>query len=777
LHWAAGALAELGLVSAGLNGSTASVGILFACGAAFSLAGEADDAAFKKQVAPLLQHSCLECHAGEEPEADLDLSGFADGSRKLDEAGVWRRVRDQLRANKMPPKKKPRPAKAEVDGALAWIDAKLAELRAAHAIDPGTVTLRRLNRVEYQNTIRDLVGVDFDAQGLFPTDDVGYGFDNIGDVLSISDVLLEKYVSAAERIAREAIVVADPRHPPERVLTDSELDERGGVESRNGGWSLYSNGSIDATLEIERAGDYVFRARAWAQQAGPDPARIEFELDHKRVALLDVFAKQDVPELYEARVALAPGKHRLSAGFGNDFYDPKNPDKSQRDRNLFIEQISFAGPIGASVPSEFQQRFVAAHEGRSARELVEELATRAWRRPPAKEEVDRLLALAPKDSKRDQTLRAALEALLASPRFLFRTEADPPDAKAGSVRDLDDFELATRLSYFLWSSMPDDELFTLAASKKLRDDATLHAQVVRMLRDARASALTANFAGQWLQLRNLERASPDATRFPNFDDDLRAAMHAETAMLFEAVLRENRPLRELIDPDFTFVNERLARHYGIAGVTGPMMQRVPLDANLRRVRGGLIEQASMLVVTSNPTRTSPVKRGKWILENVLGTPPPPPLPGVDNLDESAKAAHAASLRERMAQHRSDPKCAVCHEHMDAFGFALEQFDPIGAWRDKADGFAIDPSGELGDGTPFDGAGELERLLADDPRVLRCLAKKLAVYAVGRGMREADEVAFDEMLEARTAANTTLADLIDAVVHMDAFRRRVVAKQP
>jgi hypothetical protein len=760
-----------------VNFALSSTVLAFAAGVVVALAPGVDDAAFKTQVAPLLVQHCVECHSGAEPEGDLDFAGFVDGSRKLDDASVWRRMRDQLRAHKMPPKKKARPEQADIERALAWLDAKLAELRAGRAVDPGVVTLRRLNRVEYENTVRDLVGIEFDAAALFPSDDVGYGFDNIGDVLSMSDVLLEKYVVAAERIARDAIVVADPKHPPEHVIASERIAGSDGIEQHHGAWSLYRAGEIETEVDVARAGDYVLRARAWAQQAGPDPARLEFKLGSKRVALLDVLAQENASEVYEAPVTLAAGKQRFSAGFVNDFYDDSKHDKHPLDRNLYIEQLSFAGPVGASVPSDFQRRFVDAEPQKSALALSGDLAARAWRRPVSQEEVARLLELAPPHASREEALRAVLEGLLASPQFLFRVEADVAGAKPGSVRDLNGYELATRLSYFLWSSMPDDELTSLAAGGVLNDDATLDAQVRRMLRDARASALTANFAGQWLQLRNLERASPDPTRFPDFDDELRAAMRAETEMLFDAVLRENRPLRELIDPDFTFVNEKLARHYGIDGVSGALMQRVPLSPDWRARRGGLLEQASMLVVTSNPTRTSPVKRGKWILENILGTPPPPPLPGVDSLDESARAVHAASLRERMAQHRGNPKCAVCHDRMDALGFALENFDAVGRWRENADGFAVQAAGELADGTGFAGAGELEAMLANDTGVARCIAKKLATYALGRGLREADEPAIDDVLAHAPGHELTLGDLISGVVHMDAFRRRVVADKP
>jgi hypothetical protein len=430
--------------------------------------------------------------------------------------------------------------------------------------------------------------------------------------------------------------------------------------------------------------------------------------------------------------------------------------------------------VGIAIPSEFQRRLMAGE--RDLPPLVRELAERAWRRPLEADEVERLLALTPPNASREEALQTVLVALLASPRFLFRVERDPPGAEPGSRRDLDGFELATRLSYFLWSSMPDEELFDAARAGRLRDPRGLEAEACRMLRDARAGELARNFAGQWLQLRTLERVEPDRQRFPHFDDELRAAMRAESEMLFEAVLREERPVSELVDPNFTFLNERLARHYGIDGVEGPTLRRVHLDPAQREVRGGLLEQASVLTVTSNPTRTSPVKRGKWILETLLGSAPLAPLPGVDTLDDSPAAVKSASLRERLAQHRANPSCAACHERMDDLGFALENFDPTGRWRTEAGGFAVDSSGVLDDGTVIAGPAELERWLAHDPALARCLATKLATFALGRGMRPEDEPALDA-LAAELGPDPTLTELILAVVRLDAFRRRVVPEKP
>jgi hypothetical protein len=513
------------------------------------------------------------------------------------------------------------------------------------------------------------------------------------------------------------------------------------------------------------AGEYLLRARAYAQQAGDEPAKLEFRLAGREVARHDVLATKREPAEHQTRLKLEPGPLRVEAWFVNDYYKPEHPDKSQRDRNLYVEWFEFAGPIGAVLPTEFQRR--ALREGVDAHGAVAELARRAWRRPVSDEEVARLLALTPGDAARELRVRTALEALLCSPQFLFRFERDPAP---GEVRDLDGFELATRLAYFLWSSTPDDALLAAAERGELASAEGRARQVRRMLRDARASELTRRFATQWLQLGQLEQLTPDPGRFPDFDAALRAAMLAETQLLFEAVLREERPLRELIDPAFTFLNARLARHYGLEGVRGEQLERVRLDDEQRTVRGGILQQASVLTVTSNPTRTSPVKRGKWVLEVLLGAPPLAPQPGVDTLDESPQASGAASLRERLARHREDAACAVCHDRMDPLGFALEHYDPVGRWREHDGAFAIDASGEFDDGERFDGAAPLEARVARSPAFVRGAFEKLTIYALGRGLRGADEPALEQALE-ELSAEPTLVELIHAVVELDAFRRR------
>lgn len=735
--------------------------------------GDSED--FARDVRPLLAEYCAKCHSGPDSEGSFAIDGFLDGTRALADAATWREVKRQLAQRKMPPKKEPRPPQAVLEPALRWIEQELARHDAR--LDPGRPTLRRLNRREYENSVRALVGVHFAADEIFPADDAGFGFDNIGDVLSISDTLFEKYVIAAERIAEAAVDVPDPEHPPATRIADERVVHTEKFATHGGSWSLFSNGFVGVDFEFPRDGEYVLRARAFGQQAGDAPARMVFKLDEREVARFDVVATQAAPELYQQRLQVSRGKQRFTAWFVNDFWNPDEPDRSKRDRNLLVEWLEIAGPVGAALESDFQRRMLPREQPWNPRQVLEQLAERAWRRPLAHGELERLESIAPRGAQPAEVVRDGLIAILSSPHFLFRIESDPPSAEPGSVRDLDGYELATRLSYFLWSSLPDEELGELARTGQLLDDATLEAQLRRMLRDARSSELVANFAAQWLQLRALERIAPDRTKFPDFDEDLRAAMRAETEMLFEAVLREDRTVAELIDPSFTFLNERLAKHYAIEGVRGPQMRRVALDATQRETRGGLLQQASVLAVTSNPTRTSPVKRGRWVLETLLGVPPIAPQPGVDSLDDSKRFARSASLRERLEQHRADPKCAVCHDALDPLGFALENYDSVGRWRTQDDGHPVDASGAFEDGTAFDGPLLLERRIAGDPAFVRGLLEKLAVYALGRGMRPQDAVWLDELAHGFRERPATLARMIEAVVCSDAFRRRVVAEKP
>lgn len=764
-----------------------------------SLLPRASGDQFATRVAPFLEQHCWFCHGATRQRGGIEFDEYSDERTALADRDAWPRVREQLAAGSMPPAKRPRPPQADVDAVIAWIDANFARddvvarasasssgATGARAVDPGRVTLRRLNRREYENTIRDLVGVDYDAARELPADDVGYGFDDIGDVLSMADILMEKYLAAADRIAARAIVVEDAEHSPSSRFAAEKLEGTKGSVLRGDRHVLFTTSEVGVKQRFPRDGEYVVRARAYGEQAGPDPARMALRIDGKEVARIDVKAIAAAPQTYAVRTRVSGGIRSVAAAFVNDYYKADDPDPKNRDRNLVVQFLEIEGPIDRVEPSPFQRRYLTASADK--REVVADVALHAWRRPATDADVDRLLALSPADATLAECVHTALKALLVSPRFLFRVESDRPSsapgaaraeaagaparAEAGDVHALDDWELASRLSYFLWSSMPDDELFTRAARGELHDGRVLDAEVARMLRDARSSSLAHDFAGQWLETRNLDRVAPDATRFPAFDEELRTAMKAETEMFFDAILRENRSVWELVDSDFTFVNERLAKHYGIPGVHGPEMRRVRLQGG---PRGGVITQASVLTVTSNPTRTSPVKRGKWILENLIGKPTPPPPPGVGVLDDGHAASSATSLRERLARHREDPACSACHARLDPLGFALENFDAVGAWRDRDGEFAIDAGGELIDGRVFHGPNELKQVLSADDGFVRCLTKKLATYALGRGLTAGDEPAFDALERSLAGKAPTLPDIIVGIVHTDAFRMRRAEK--
>ncbi len=713
---------------------------------------EADQAkALAGAVGPFLEEYCLSCHAGKRAKGDVDL--------RRPKVAVWRRVRRVLKRKTMPPLTQEQPPPAARERALAVLDRILGAVQA----DPGRVTARRLNRTEYENTIRDLLAVDFDARALFPPDEVGHGFDNIGDVLSLPPALLEKYFAAAEEVARKAVLDESPDHPPRHRFPASRLKGRQ-AQHQGAAW-LYSPGEIFVAHDFRRAGRYVLRVRAFGQQVGTEAVKMAFRLDGRTLQVGDVPATVVKPGTYEHRLKIPAGEHRVGVGFVNDYYRPRHPDPSQRDRNMAVASIEIEGPLDRRVLPVSHRRLVPVDKSdASFRRVVKRLAGRAWRRPLTNAETTRLLAAvqkaAPKDASFESRLRVAITAVLVSPRFLFRAETDPKDAP--EIRDLDGYEIATRLSYFAWSSMPDDALFARAAAGELARDDVLVAEIDRLLHDPRASALARNFASQWLRIRGLDEAAGEG-----LDDELKEAMRTETEMFFEAILREDRPVHELIEANFTFANQRLAKLYGLPGVRGPHLRRVRVDG-VRR--GGVLTQASVLAMTSNPGRTSPVKRGKWILEALLDAAPPPPEPGADSLPR--ENAGGKSLREQLETHRKDPKCAQCHIVMDELGFSLENYDMLGRWRDRDGKHELDTKGKLPDGRTFQGPAGLRKILRNDPRFLRSLAKHMLVYALGRGLTESDDPAVDQLVAA-LKRRPRLSTLIREIVTLDAFRRRRV----
>ncbi|MCA9245832.1 MAG: DUF1592 domain-containing protein [Planctomycetales bacterium] len=740
----------------------------------FAPLAAADPGTRDQTVVPFLKSHCLDCHGDTEPEADFSIQQLLDSKSVADEFLAWEKVIKSLRSGEMPPKDEPRPDAKQAEAVAAWIESTLSEFECSQA-HPGHVTIRRLNRIEYENTIRDLLGVHFDARAHFPADDTGYGFDNIGDVLSTSPLLMEKHVAAAQRISEQAILAPEMIHEPAALYKAGQLD--GGASASRDARILTSSGRVGEKHAFRDSGTYVVRVTAAGDQAGTEPVRMALMIDSKPVTEFAVHAERAAPEMFLARVKIDKGQRDVAVSFLNDYYAPNDPDPNMRgDRNLLVYLLEIIGPIDAVMqnpPPSHRQLMIAQPEGDNWRDaaqaILRRFATRAFRRPASDDEINQLLALVGQTIEDGESfergIQLAVQATLFSPSFLFRFEGE--EVESAAPQPVDEFALASRLSYFLWSSMPDDELFRAAAAGQLRKDLKTH--VARMLADPKSQALVDNFSGQWLETRLLDEVEPNPERFPQFDEPLRIAMRDEANHLFAHILRENRSVLELLDARYTFVNERLARHYGIEGVRGQEFRRVDL-ADSRR--GGILTMASMLTITSHPTRTSPVKRGKWILEQVLGDPPPPPIPDAPPLDASAEAELTGTLRERLEQHRADKSCAACHHKIDPLGFALENYDAIGRWRDKDGNFDIDASGALPDGSQFNGPGDLRRLIAQrGAQFRRTLVEKMLTYALGRGLEYYDRCAVEKICRKMADDDNRFAGMILGIASSDPFQLR------
>ncbi|MEE2713595.1 MAG: DUF1592 domain-containing protein, partial [Planctomycetota bacterium] len=593
---------------------------------------------------------------------------------------------------------------------------------------------------------------------------------------TFSTLHIEKYAVAAEKVAADVISMEVPGEPVVRRIQAAEMASTLGDRSlRGGAHFLFTNGRVSATVALPRRGRYRLRAGVWAQQAGPERAKADLLVERRRVKTLKVKATREKREVYEFELDMEGGSRRVSLAFTNDYYRPDDPVPSERDRNLVVEWLEVVGPIDQPPLTRGHRWLFAADPGhggaaRRGRPMLREMLRRIWRRPPTSSEMSGVGGVMKDKMARGasfrEALRLALAAALVSPNFLFRVEL-PNQPDSAVAEDIGPWQLASRLSYFIWSSTPDDELYRLAAKGTLGNGEVLVRQALRMLRDPKATALATQFASQWLELRNLADASPDPGRFPGYTDALAADLRTETERFFESVLREGRPIQDLVDAPYTFVNARLAQHYGLEGAFDQTFRRVELKDGRR---GGILGHGSVHVVTSNPTRTSPVKRGKWLLENILGTPPPPPPPGADSFPGEESINDAATLRARMAEHRKNATCASCHVRMDALGLTMENFDAVGRWRGSEGARPVDATGELPDGRKLDGIAALKAFVRRDPLYVRCVAKKLFVYAIGRDVSDADALAL-ELLVSRIGDAPSLEELVLAIVRTDAFRRR------
>lgn len=809
---------------------------------------------FEEQIRPILEDNCFACHALGINKGNVDLEALADAWDSPDSRSTWLNVLKNVQAEIMPPSDHPAPSDEDREILTSWIKSDAFQIDPQQP-DPGRVTVRRLNRTEYRNTIRDLLGVDYNTDAEFPPDDTGHGFDTIGDALNISPLLMEKYIAAAQDIVIRT-VPTNSGTTPERSISGQRFrpigeqddenvpapeENRGRRPGRGEGslsLSYYEPAEVNTTIEVERDGRYELALNFSATERYVDGifdnnrCRLAFAVDGETVFDREFTRQGGQSYRFPFEQDWTAGPHELTLTL-----EPLTDEEQVRSLTIRVDSVTLQGPFGEEhlVKPPNYDRFFPGEipddlDGRRAyiHDLLSRFATRAFRRPVGVETADRLteLALAIADEP-NQTVEGgvaqAMVAVLASPRFLFREEGLEPDSP-GPYPLIDEYALASRLSYLLWSTMPDDELSSLAERGELR--ANLREQVERLMADERSDQFVRNFVGQWLQVRNIDsvpintfailsrdepqdpeaearrerfrelrRKSPEELteaeraeldevrdsffrsrdRFQRFELDggLRRAMRRETEMLFETIVREDRSLIELIDSDYTFLNDRLARQYGIEGVEGDEMRRVDLPAD--SPRGGILTQGTVLAVTSNPDRTSPVKRGLFILENILGTPPAPPPPDIPSLEEAGKdlGGRIPSVREAMELHRSEPLCNSCHNRMDPLGLALENFNPLGMYREEERTGPIDSSGVLITGEPFQNVKELKRILANDRRrdFYRCLVEKMLTYALGRGLEYHDVQTVDALVDHLESSDGRASSLIFGVVESAPFQRR------
>ena len=731
----------------------------------------ADSPTFETTVAPVLAKTCTPCHNENLASGDLIIDAFTKAASLTANRDGWEIILQKLRSGEMPPKGVPRPA--QMDAVIQFVQAEFEKADKNLKPDPGRVTARRLNRAEYTNTIRDLLDIEFRAEKSFPTDDLGNGFDNIGEVLTISPVLMEKYMAAAGRIASRAIG-ADPL--PKPLSTQYALKDK---KIRRVDFS-----TIEAAGRIEFDGEYIVRFGLPGERAADaKPVKLGFWLDGKLLNTMPVETKPSGLVYFnpyseeEMRLVLPEGDHVFRAGFIDDDFIKDMPAASayNNKKNKFLDSITFIGPYATKGEKPSRKKILICDPNSGpvcVDKILSNLAHDAYRRPVTRAEVaslNRFVAMAKANGQNtEQGIQLALQAMLVSPNFLFRIEHDASPTDPTKVHAVTDVELASRLSYYLWSSMPDDELLGLAEAGKLRAPGVLDAQVKRLLADAKSSALADNFAGQWLELRNLDVVKPDPQKFPEWGPELRDAMKMETRLFFDYALRENRPLSDFLDARYTFLNERLARFYGIPDVKGADFRKVDLTTDQR---GGILSQAGVLTVSSYPTRTSVVIRGKYILSNILGSPPPPPPADVPLLDETAVGT-SASLRNQMETHRANAVCASCHSKMDPLGFALENYDGIGKWRTMDGKFPVDSSGTLPNGKSFSTPAEMRTVLREQlPEFARCIVEKMLTYSLGRGLGPYDRRTVEQINRNLSASGYPFQTIVYEIVRSLPFQSR------
>ena len=722
------------------------------------------------QVNDVIESNCVRCHSGEKPKGGLDLKLVLEDGAEA-EIDDWKEIVHVLSSGEMPPEDEPGPTAADRAQAISHLQQWSRRLLENRPENPGTVAARRLSRSELRKTLRDLTGIDIDVKRHLPADPSSDGFDNQGASLSLSPMIIERLFRIAEETAISAVMLPQGETAPTRRY---EIDQffvtgQGRVQSDHA--YFWSGGSATSQHFFPRAGTYQIAIEAWGQQAGADPVRFGIKVDDQRIGIVDFPETRGSPGRRVIKTKIKQGSQQISASFFNDYYRPEHPDPQQRDRNAALVSIEISGPEEGLEPTDFQKKALQGQGDPVVRlgNGIRRWLPRFWRRPVNDKEVDQLVAtaqLAATDpTSAESLLRAALITAIVSPRFILRTEPDPRDASSGTIRNLNGFEIATRLSFFLWGTTPDEELLKSAAEGDLDHLDGIREQTTRLLTDPRSRSLAREFATQWLRIRDLDDRQPDQKIFPGTGKNLLNYMRTETIELFDHVLRNHRPIEELIAAPYTFVNQRLSRHYGIPGVRGEQFQKI----EVKEPRGGgLLSQGSVLLTTSTRQRTSPVLRGKWILEVLLDDAPPPPPPGAGTLPLPGEAGADLPLREQLELHRREPTCSICHRRMDALGFSLERFNAVGNYREGK----IDDQGELPDGSLIMGVEDLRSIISKSAGFRRSLAKNLFVYALGRGLTDGDARALFR-LESRLQVDPTLSDLIDEIVSLEGFRMRKV----
>ena len=753
----------------------------------------------------LLDEYCVTCHNDRIKTANLSLQN-ADLSKVGEHAELWEKVVRKLRAGVMPPPDVPRPPLAEYEGLRDWLEGEL-DRHAAARVNPGSIVLHRLNRTEYANAVRDLLDLEIDVSTLLPPDDSARGFDNIAGSLTISPTLLESYATAAARVARMA--VGYWKTPVEATyLAKGDTSQNHHLE----GLPFGTRGGMMVRHDFPADGEYKFAIQNFGIGSFIPGEQLELIIAGERahlfkyegVGLSQGMAGDQGDGVLEVTIPVRAGSHVVGATFLQTNFRPSLDLIKQYDRksleNNSIPQLQYypaigflriSGPFNAQRPDDSRSRrrvFTCLPPSRSAlssedncaTQILTTLARRAYRRPATKQDVAMLMEFfreGRKDGTFDEGIELALRRLLASPQFLVRAEREPATVRAGQTYRITDLELASRLSFFLWSSIPDDELITVASQGRLSNPRVLEQQVKRMLADQRSASMVNNFAQQLLYLRNLPATSPDGVYYPDWDDELRNAFQRETELFFESMMREDRNVLDLLTADYTFVNERLARHYGIPGIYGSHFRRVTLGPDLD-YRRGILGKGSFLAVTwTQNFRTSPVKRGVWVLENILGTPPPEPPPNVPALEDTAAAAgKVLTLREQMTLHRASPACAGCHKIMDPIGFALDNFDADGKWRTKQGGeggVTIDAAVQLHDGQKVSGpVGLRNALLRYSPQFVAMFTEKMMTYALGRGVEYADMPTIRTIVRDAAKQQHHFAAIVMGVVRSPQFQMRV-----